>query len=79
VLNTPKRASLWEVQTPQVIQKNLLLAAVERVEHDHVEVTDELSMVELLNKPAKLVMGSYSNLKITTPEDLIIASVHLSS
>ncbi len=70
------RDSLWEIQTPQVFRKNLILKAYEKF--GNTEVTDDASLVEKLGVPVKVVMGSYSNIKITTQEDLIIAKAILS-
>jgi 2-C-methyl-D-erythritol 4-phosphate cytidylyltransferase len=70
VKNTPNRANIWEIQTPQVIRYDLLLEGFERVNREGLTVTDDVSVVEILGHPVKLVSGSYNNLKITTPEDL---------
>lgn len=70
---TLDRSLLWEIQTPQVIQRDLLLEGFEKVHRENLQVTDDVSVVELLAKPVKLVMGNSCNIKITTPEDLIFA------
>lgn len=70
VVDTPNRDSLWEAQTPQVIRLDLLKEGFDYVHEHHVGVTDDVSLVELLGKPVKIVEGSYENIKITTPEDL---------
>lgn len=70
VVETPDRALLWEVQTPQVIRLNLLKEGFAYAQKHHLTVTDDVSLVELLGKPVKLVEGSYANIKVTTPEDL---------
>lgn len=72
VIDTPNRASLWEVQTPQVIRLNLLKDGFAYAQENNLSVTDDVSLVELLGKPVKVVEGSYSNLKVTTPEDLVL-------
>lgn len=77
VVETPGRDYLWEVHTPQVVRLNLL--------HDGFEaaagrtVTDDVSLVELLEKPVKMVEGVYTNIKVTTADDLIIAEKYLES
>lgn len=71
VVDTPNRASLWEVQTPQVIRLDLLKEGFTYAQQHLLTVTDDVSLVELLGKPVKMVEGSYTNIKITTPEDLI--------
>lgn len=73
VKNTPDRSLYWEIQTPQVIKTELLKKGFEHVIQHHLTVTDDVSIVELLNLPVKLVEGSYNNLKITTPDDLVLA------
>lgn len=70
VQSTPNRQSLWAVQTPQAFRLSLLIAAYEQAERDGYVGTDDASLVERLGSPVKLVQGEYTNLKITTPEDL---------
>lgn len=72
---TPDRSKLWEIQTPQVIQTDLLKKGFELASRNNVTVTDDVSLVELLGLPVKIVEGSYQNLKITTPEDLSLAEL----
>lgn len=71
VIDTPDRASLWEMQTPQVIRLDLLQEGFIYTQNHQLTVTDDVSLVELLGKPVKVVEGSYSNIKVTTPEDLV--------
>lgn len=71
VVDTPNRASLWEIQTPQVIRLDLLKEGFSYAQQNQVTVTDDVSLVELLGKPVKVVEGSYANVKVTTLEDLI--------
>lgn len=73
VRHTPERSRLWEIQTPQVIQTQQLQRGLEFTNKENITVTDDVSLVELLNLPVKIVKGTYENLKITTPEDLILA------
>jgi 2-C-methyl-D-erythritol 4-phosphate cytidylyltransferase len=75
VKKTLDRNSLWEIQTPQVFRKSLLLKAYQ--EFKDVDVTDDAALVEKLRKRVELVRGSYDNIKITTPEDLTIAKALL--
>jgi 2-C-methyl-D-erythritol 4-phosphate cytidylyltransferase len=72
ILETPKREALWEIQTPQVIRLNLLKEGFSYSHLHHLTVTDDASLVECLGKPVKVVEGSYSNIKVTTPEDLTL-------
>jgi len=73
VETTPDRSKVWEIQTPQVVEKAMLIQGFKHAETYGLDVTDDVSLVEHLGLPVKLVMGSYSNLKITTPEDLLLA------
>lgn len=71
VIATPDRSTLWEIQTPQVIERSLLQKGFDYAYQNDLTVTDDLSLVENLGIPAKIVEGCYSNIKITTPEDLL--------
>lgn len=73
--HTPDRSTLWRVQTPQVFRKSLLLEAYETAMETGITVSDDAALVEKLGNPVKLVMGSYKNIKLTTPEDMQIAQV----
>lgn len=76
---TPDRNFLWLVQTPQVFEINLIKQAYALLmEEKQIQVTDDAMVVEqMLHEKVKLVKGAYENIKITTPEDLEIASVLL--
>ena len=76
VVDTPPREELWAAQTPQVFRRTVLAEAHERVAED---VTDDAAMVELFGGAVKLFMGSYENIKVSTPEDLAAARVLLES
>jgi 2-C-methyl-D-erythritol 4-phosphate cytidylyltransferase len=77
VLRTIPRARLWEVHTPQVISIPLLQRGFAKVAAENLEVTDDVSIVEALGEPVKLTLGEYTNLKITTPEDMDVATAIL--
>lgn len=77
VLRTIPRARLWEVHTPQVINIDLLQRGFEKVEKEGLEVTDDVSIVEAMGEPVTLTLGEYTNLKITTPEDMDVATAIL--
>ena len=77
VLRTIPRARLWEVHTPQVVNIETLLQGFQKVEEEGLEVTDDVSIVEALGDPVKLTLGEYTNLKITTPEDMDVAEAIL--
>ncbi|WP_075883263.1 2-C-methyl-D-erythritol 4-phosphate cytidylyltransferase [Candidatus Protochlamydia sp. W-9] len=73
IVNTPNRAFLWEMQTPQIVRLKLLYDGFSVAQKNELTVSDDVSLVELIDKPVKVVEGSYLNIKITTPEDLLIA------
>jgi len=72
VTETPLRHNLWAVQTPQVFRFDIIAEAYRRAKG---EVTDDASLVEQLGYRVKLYMGSYDNIKVTTPDDLALAEV----
>lgn len=75
VAETINRNNLWEIQTPQVFKKELVLKAYEKF--GNTNVTDDASLVERSGHRVGVVMGSYFNIKVTTPEDLMIAKAIL--
>ena len=77
VTDTPDRASLQAVQTPQVFDFDLLRGALKKAAEDAAAVTDDCSAVERLGMAVKIVEGDERNLKVTTPMDLKIAEVLL--
>lgn len=68
---TLDRKGLWEIHTPQIFRSDLLKKAFKRF--GHLNVTDDASLLEKLGVRAKIVRGSYANIKITTREDLKLA------
>ena len=77
VINTPDRAQLKAVQTPQVFDLDLLKGALARAEKNGDQVTDDCSAVELLGMSVRIVEGDERNIKVTTPLDLKIAELLL--
>ena len=75
VVDTPDRSQLWAIQTPQIFRRDLLLEAHRYARRKQIQLTDDAALIEQLGLKVKCVMGSYDNLKITTPEDLIVAEV----
>lgn len=75
VVKTLMRKNIWEIQTPQVFNKSLLVDAYKKAED--IDFTDDASLVESLGFKVKVVKGSYKNIKITTAEDLILAEYYL--
>lgn len=78
-VQTPDRAYVWQVQTPQVFDAKLVRTAYEKlIQSGWEKATDDAMVVERMTEhPVKLVFGSYENIKITTPEDLEIAGLFL--
>lgn len=74
VQQTPARQCLWAAQTPQVFRYDLIEEAYRQVD---AEVTDDAALVEKLGHKVEVYMGSYQNIKVTTPEDLAVAEVFL--
>lgn len=79
VESTPDRATLWAIQTPQVFLADLLLKAYGKLmKQNWIQVTDDAMVVEkMLNHEVQVFTGKYENIKITTPEDLVIAKAFL--
>lgn len=75
VKETLNRDELWEIQTPQVFKKKILLEAYNRAKG--INPTDDAILVEQLGFKVKVLEGDYKNIKITTPEDLKIAEIFL--
>ena len=73
VVKTLVRAALWEVQTPQCIRPALLREGFELVKRNDLEVTDDVSIIEAMGLPVKITPGSYTNIKVTTPDDMSVA------
>ncbi|MCQ4924459.1 2-C-methyl-D-erythritol 4-phosphate cytidylyltransferase [Tissierella carlieri] len=71
--NTPQRSLLWAAQTPQCFFKDILIRGYENAIDDGFCGTDDSSIVERAGYGVKMIMGSYENIKITTPEDIILA------
>ena len=75
VKETLDRNNLWEIQTPQVFRKSIILKAYER--NKDAFVTDDAMLVERSGAKVCIVAGSYFNIKITTSEDLVFAGAIL--
>lgn len=81
IAETPDRNLVWMIQTPQVFSYHLIKEAYENLlgqesalREKGIHITDDAMAVEMLmDHPVKLVEGSYQNIKITTPEDLLVA------
>jgi 2-C-methyl-D-erythritol 4-phosphate cytidylyltransferase len=76
VAQTLDRSRLWLIQTPQAFKLSLLSKA-HQIKDAHL-ATDDAQLVEKLGQKIKVVAGKYQNIKITTPEDLVVAKALLS-
>lgn len=77
VKHTLRRDRLWSVQTPQVFRYETIYQAYERATKESFYSTDDSALVEKYGGRIRVVMGSYKNIKITTPEDLKMAELFL--
>ena len=77
VLKTCDRSVLWLTQTTQVFRRDILEEAHRAAVRDGCRATDDTALVERLGLPVRMVPGDYGNIKITTPEDLVIAEALL--
>ncbi len=73
VQQTPDRSTLWQAQTPQAFRYDLIASAHEKAYKEGYQATDDAQLVEWVGQPVAIVEGDYRNLKITTPEDLLLA------
>jgi len=73
VVSTPDRSSLCAVQTPQIFEINVLRKGYAFLKEHPFAVTDDASLVEASGHPVSVAAGAYENIKVTTPEDLLLA------
>ena len=80
VTATPDRRLVWLVQTPQVFDYKLVYEAYEKImKSEQTGITDDAMVVEqITGHPVKLIEADYRNIKITTPEDIVIGESFLS-
>ncbi|AUI86956.1 2-C-methyl-D-erythritol 4-phosphate cytidylyltransferase [Vibrio azureus] len=76
--HTVDRQSLWHALTPQMFKTQSLTDALDDALNHNIAITDEASALEYAGKQVALVQGSASNIKITQPEDLLLAEFYLS-
>lgn len=74
---TPDRRSLWAIQTPQAFRLSSLLSAHEHAKQTGFVGTDDAMLMERAGHVVNVVEGSYNNIKLTTPDDLIWAEWYL--
>ena len=77
IVDTPYRPNLYSTQTPQVFQKRIYFEAVDFALEHHLDFTDDCQLAEAINCKVYMTIGDYTNLKITTPEDIFIARMLL--
>lgn len=77
VKNTPNRENIWITQTPQAFDRGLIVQAHELARINNIKATDDAMLIEHLGHPIKMIEGDYSNIKITTSEDLAVAETIL--
>jgi 2-C-methyl-D-erythritol 4-phosphate cytidylyltransferase len=79
VAKTLSREGVWQAQTPQAFDLELIRKAHQKALDESVQGTDDAALVERLGYPVRLVDGSRRNIKVTTPEDLVLAEAFLSA
>lgn len=77
VQTTPVRNRLWEIQTPQVFRRDLIVEAHQWGVREGIEATDDAMLVERMGKPVFVLEGERTNIKITMPEDMLLAEALL--
>jgi 2-C-methyl-D-erythritol 4-phosphate cytidylyltransferase len=77
ITDTPLREMLWQAQTPQSFRFSTIYAAHRAAEQEGFTGTDDSSLVERRGGSVRVVRGDYKNIKITTPEDLVLAEAFL--
>jgi 2-C-methyl-D-erythritol 4-phosphate cytidylyltransferase len=77
VMRTLDRAVLWQAQTPQAFPRELIIDAHRRAQADGVAATDDAALVVHYGGIVQVVQGEVRNLKITVPEDLLLAETLL--
>ena len=77
IVDTPQRSKLYITQTPQVFKRHVYFEGIDfSLEHD-LDFTDDCQLVEALGHKVYMTLSDYTNIKITTPEDIEIAEVLL--
>ncbi|GKX68794.1 2-C-methyl-D-erythritol 4-phosphate cytidylyltransferase [Inconstantimicrobium mannanitabidum] len=77
-ISTPERSSLVAIQTPQCFRYDIIKKCHDNIKENQVQVTDDTMAVERYAHKVYIYEGEYTNIKVTTPEDLIIAE-HLAA
>ena len=77
IIDTPPRSSLYITQTPQIFKRNLYFEGIDFALEHGLDFTDDCQLVEAIGGKVAMTVGDYTNIKITTPEDIAIAEVLL--
>ena len=72
VVDTPERSTLFAVQTPQIFEFELYKKAMKKAQESGKDFTDDCALIEFFGEKVKMVTGDYSNIKITTPDDIAL-------
>lgn len=79
IIDTPPRSSLYITQTPQIFKRRLYFEGIDFALEHGLDFTDDCQLVEAIGGKVAMTVGDYTNIKITTPEDIAIAEVLLQS
>ncbi len=79
VMRTCDRSLLWLTQTPQAFRRDIIEHAHRAAVHDGFQGTDDTSLVERMGIAVRMIRSEYTNIKITTPEDLVVAEALLAA
>lgn len=77
IIDTPPRKSLYITQTPQIFKRDLYFEGIDFALDHSLDFTDDCQLVEAIGGKVCMTVGDYTNIKITTPEDIAIAEVLL--
>jgi 2-C-methyl-D-erythritol 4-phosphate cytidylyltransferase len=77
VIETLNRQGVWQIQSPQVFFVDLLIKAYQEAHKEGFYGTDDAVLMERMGYKIRIIMGSYENIKITTPEDVVVAEAIL--
>ena len=77
IVDTPDRSKLYQILTPQVFRRSIYFEAVDFALEHQLDFTDDCQLVEAMGCKVFLTKGDYTNLKITTPEDIDLAQLLL--
>ena len=80
IVENIERTDVWQVQTPQCFSYPMILGAYEKLLQSDIKTTDDTAVVEYFTEvKVKMLMGSYENIKITTPDDIPFAEAILAA